>query len=183
MSFDFNELYDVAKELDKFSSNPMEILSEALKKEREKAARVEPVAGEDYWYLNSMGFAIGPIVFGDEETIGAGVHRVEVGNTFKNAESAVRAREILLLRHLLLRFGGRDAFDPNRDNYEINLSRFDANELMVTRSAIPSPFAIYFDTYEKAEAVVKSLKEKTDFDFEKMFIVNREDEETEVAIE
>ncbi len=183
MSFDFYDLYDVAKELDKFSSDPMAILSEALKKEREKAARVEPVAGEDYWYLNSGGFPIGPIVFGDEETIGAGDHRVEVGNTFKNVESAVRAREILLLRHLLLRFGGRDVFDPDRDNYEINFSRFDANELMVTRSAVPSLFAIYFDTYEKAKAAVKSLKEKTDFDFENMFIVSREDEETEVAIE
>ena len=162
MAFDFYELYDVAKELEEFSSNPMAILSEALKKEREKAARVDPVAGEDYWYLNSMGYAIGPVEFGDEETIGAGAHRVEVGNTFKNAESAVRARQMLLRRHLLLRYGGRDAFDPDRDNYEINFSRFDANELMVTRSAVPSLFAIYFDTYEKAKAAVKSLKEKTD---------------------
>ncbi len=54
---------------------------------------------------------------------------------------------------------------------------------MVTRSAIPSMFAIYFDTYEKAEAVANSLKEKTDFDYKKMFIVNLEDKETEVAIE
>lgn len=183
MAFDFYELYDVAKELEEFSSNPMAILSEALKKEREKAARVDPVAGEDYWYLNSMGYVIGPVEFGDEETIGAGTHRVEVGNTFKNAESAVRARKMLLLRHLLLRYGGRDAFDPNKDNYEIVLRRIYPNELMVARSAAPSLFAIYFDTREKAEAVVKSLKEKTDFDFEKMFIVNREDEETEVAIE
>lgn len=183
MAFDFYELYDVAKELEEFSSNPMAILSEALKKEREKAARVDPVAGEDYWYLNSMGYVIGPVEFGDEETIGAGVHRVEVGNTFKNAKSAVRARKMLLLRHLLLRYGGRDVFDPNKDNYEIVLRRIYLNELMVARSAAPSLFAIYFDTREKAEAVVKSLKEKTDFDFEKMFIVNREDEETEVAIE
>lgn len=183
MSFDFYKLYDVAKELDEFSGDPMAILSEALKKEREKAGRVDPIDGEDYWYLNSMGYVIGPVEFGDEETIGAGAHRVEVGNTFKNAESAVRARKMLLLRHLLLRYGGRDAFDSNRDNYEIVLSRFDTSELVVVCPATPSLFAIYFDTCEKAKAAVKSLKEKTDFDFEKMFIVNREDEETEVAIE
>ncbi len=183
MATNYDRLKEFAQELDDYGCDASEILKEVLNKERSKLRRVDPVNGDTYWYLDSEGYIHGPKVCGEEPHFMADMERIGIGNAFRTLSETVKANQKLRLRHLLLRFGGRDAFDPNRDNYEINLSRFDANELMVTHSATPSLFAIYFDTYEKAKAAVKSLKEKTDFDFENMFIVSREDEETEVAIE
>lgn len=179
MVTNYDRLKEFAQELDDYGCDASEILKEVLNKERSKLRRVDPVNGDTYWYLDSEGYAHGPMTCGEESHFVADMERIGIGNTFRTFSETVEASQKLRLRHLLLRLGGREKFDPNKGNYTIGFQQFDLNKLEVQQCLTPTLFAIYFDTQTRAKEMVESLKTKRDFDFKELFAVERDEEESE----
>ena len=135
-------------------------LQEELKALKQRIAELEGLAkdeqgfpqnGDNYWYINPLGFA-----FHDEWSgfITEG-HKIEIGNIFKTKEQADFAVEKLKVEAELRKFSR--PFEYGKFNYCL-LFDIDGNNFRTdVTSYCPSQGAIYFESEEKAQEAVSAV--------------------------
>ena len=135
-------------------------LQEELKALKQRIAELEGLAkdeqgfpqnGDNYWYINPLGFA-----FHDEWSgfITEG-HKIEIGNIFKTKEQADFAVEKLKVEAELRKFSR--PFEYGKFNYYLFLNiKSDSLDTQFT-SYCPPQGAIYFESEEKAQQAIEAV--------------------------
>lgn len=112
-----------------------------------------PQDGDAYWYINPLGFA-----FHDEWSgFITERHKIEIGNVFKTEQDAHFVAEKLKVEAELRKFSR--PFEVGKNNTEFYYDHEFGGIMFCTLTASQTQGAIYFESREKAQQVIKSVGE------------------------
>lgn len=121
--------------------------------EPEPNSRWKPKYGDGYWYICSDGDICD--TNWDDESFDPECY--SIGNVFKTEEEADAAYKRLKIRAELLDCGGREKFDPERENWMMSWTGVSQPPVTLFDASCPRALPIYFDSHIEAEEAIKSI--------------------------
>lgn len=112
-----------------------------------------PATGEGYYYLADEGCVTPDTNTGD----GVDSDRMLIGNCFKSSAEAFYAYNKRFYTTALLDAGGREKFDPERENWMMSWTGVPQPPVTLFDASCPRALPIYFDSHIEAEEAIKSI--------------------------
>ena len=112
-----------------------------------------PATGEGYYYLTDEGCVTTDINTGE----GHDSDRMLIGNCFKSSTEAFYAYNKRFYTTALLDAGGREKFDPERENWMMSWTGNAQRSVAWFDASYPRALPIYFDSAIEAEEAIKSI--------------------------